>query len=134
MNTARDTYNRLFRPLLRAGGDFSNHKTRRTRQVDHLINERASLARRVARVRVGDEVGITRSGMDCDCSRYSYGFVQSVTTVVALWKLLEDHERSLDGPCSTHLVTPDEARGTPRESRDLALEAFEDGHPHVVYA
>jgi len=105
-----------------------------TAAIDYKIAFRADLAAAVLPHVVNGELGILRSGMDCDCSRYSGGSVMRFTSLVALAKAEDDHQYWLDGPESVAYVHPDVARGTPHESRDLAMEAYEDGHPHVVYA
>lgn len=78
------------------------------------------------------EVAIVRSGMDCDCSTFC-----DVSHVNANWYDVETYinedQSWADGPVSYSLITPaEEAEFNPPPSRDLALEAFEDGHSHIV--
>lgn len=78
------------------------------------------------------EVAVVESGMDCDCVQYS----GHVTITTADVRAVEDHiaERLAwaDGPINFRLMKPSEARGLVARSRDLALEAYENGHQHVV--
>lgn len=67
------------------------------------------------------------SAMDCDCARYSYAATFDNVDDALEWR--EGQYMGAEGPTSVYLV--DEV--DPPESRDLALEAFEDGHAHCVY-
>ena len=87
----------------------------------------------IARCAEGGKVAVVWSGRDCDGSRYE----NSVAIVEANKKALESHiEHSYewaDGPCAYYIERPSVARELKHSSRDLALEAFEDGHSHVIY-
>lgn len=77
------------------------------------------------------QIAIVWSGMDCDCSTY-----RRVHTVPATVKdVVKDIEHTYywaDGPCSWVLERLSKAYDDGFQSRDLILEAFEDGHPHCV--
>ena len=74
------------------------------------------------------------SGMDCDCSQY--GYVQAYPADYEGYRqAIEKAYEWADGPMSIDLIHPstlEEAKKS-QYSHDLAAEAFEDGHPHVVY-
>ena len=108
---------------------------RRLPRVDHLINERAQWRAHIDANTEGGMVALCRSGMDCDCSKYwDVRIVPAPVSVVAWLRELDNHCQWLDGPESTWFDKPsNHPEGDEHESRDLALEAFEDGHPHVVY-
>ena len=72
------------------------------------------------------------SGMDCDCSQYTHSTLIDNPTPMALLASEEDSYYWADGPMGIGYCKPSERPQS--RSRDLALEAFEDGHPHVVYA
>lgn len=78
-------------------------------------------------------VAVVWSGMDCDCVRYS----GNAYIIPSDWRSIMDHINSTyewaDGPCHYYFEKPSVAEQIHRQSRDLAMEAFEDGHPHVVY-
>ena len=116
----------------RAGYDWSRRGN--TKSVDYDINQRAAIRERILAVAVNGEYGIICSGMDCDCTAYRWESVQKVpTNWFAFMRSIYSHEESLDGPESTHYVRPDEVEDGKHIRRDLALEAYEDGHPSVVY-
>ena len=76
-------------------------------------------------------VGVVESGMDCDCVSYCYGRVHADMTVTAFLKRRDDIYAWADGPCYVSICAPHDLPDN--YSRDLALEAYEEGHPHVVY-
>ena len=92
---------------------------------------RQSLIRRIAELQVGGQVAVWESGRDCDSVRYS-GFKCLIPATVAEFDALYEHEHQwADGPFCLWVESPLLERQ--RCSRDLALEAFEDGHSHVIY-
>ena len=92
---------------------------------------RQSLIRRIAELQVGGQVAVWESGRDCDSVRYR-GFKCLIPATVAEFDALYEHENQwADGPFSLWVESPLLERQ--RCSRDLALEAFEDGHSHVIY-
>lgn len=100
--------------------------------IDLSINERAAMAEAFNRCAQDGMVGIVRSGMDCDCSRYVNSRVVKVPGVFKFQIDERHHQSFLDGPEHTTICAPDELPAS--WSRDLALEAFEDGRPFVVNA
>ena len=88
------------------------------------------------RARAGDngKVAIHIWQMDCDCSSWTTK-EEIEPTLEAWYALREDIHSYYDGPRGPtfHVMTPQEAAGFEAEQRDHALEAVEDGHPHVVY-
>jgi hypothetical protein len=100
---------------------------------DHPVYEVLEEHRRIAKCAEGGRVALVWSGMDCDGSRYS-GSVHLVAAAPKAVQAAVAHELEwADGPCSYYIERPSIAMTIPRESRDLGLEAFEDGHPHVIY-
>lgn len=98
---------------------------------DHIANH----ARFVERVRACVEdgmVAVVYGGMDCDCSRWDDRVVLLPAVPVVVDKWICDYHDGAEGPQWTRISRPSRA---PKKStsRDLALEAFENGHPHVVY-
>lgn len=98
------------------------------------LADKIAMKRRIAACAENGKVAVVESGMDCDCVRYS-GHVSIIDATVEAYEAHYDHvAKWADGPFSLGVVSPSEARKIKRQSRDLALEAFEDGHAHVVYA
>lgn len=122
---------RLFRRAV-SRGTFARRGN--ATRIDHLINRRAAWKAQIEACAVGGRIGIVVSGMDCDCSQYYRERIADAPRNVVAW--LREYERHcewLDGPETTGFVRPDQVTDGHYESRDLALEAFEDGHAHVVF-
>ena len=70
-------------------------------------------------------------GMDCDCVKYED------STTCASQSDFEEWENELyeyaEGTVWARQVSKAEYDKFSPSSRDLALEAYEDGHPHIVY-
>jgi len=69
---------------------------------------------------------------DCDMVEGSR-LVDIEPTLEAYEALFDDLSEWAEGPFSLTIVSPEDACEFRPEFRDLALEAFEDGHPHVVF-
>ena len=83
---------------------------------------------------VAGKIGIIIDGRDCDCVAYHREYVRDCWSSVAAFKRWNDERYdSLDGPETCELVAPGEVTPCYR-SVDLALEAYENGHPGTIYA
>jgi hypothetical protein len=74
------------------------------------------------------EVGIAWSSMDCDHT-YASGVVVVPANIYSVLKFEDSLYDDAEGPVSMTLTAPVRQRNP---SRDLALEAYEDGHAHTV--
>lgn len=127
MLTTREMYH-----ILRRTG-CAPLKRVRTSPIHHAINDRAGYAQILRSCVEDGKIGVARSGMDCDCTQYSYVQIMDAPSGAIKFAREEDfHYSSLDGTESTQWLKPSECI-IQSHSRDLALEAYEDGHPHVVY-
>lgn len=79
---------------------------------------------------VDGKVCVNERFMDCDCA-VGTGWTVIPATWVHYERCVNQIYENAEGPGSTWLSAP-ENKVEP-EFRDLALEAFENGHPHVVY-
>ncbi len=105
----------------------------RVADVHHVINSRGKARARIDSVAVAGLVGIHRSGMDCDGTSYSETFVIPAPVSIVKYMHDEDVRQSwLDGPENMHYCSPVGMKQA-RNTRDLALEAFEDGHSHCLH-
>ena len=102
----------------------------------HATHERVrrqQFLQSIARCAEGGKVAVVWSGRDCDGACYEH----SVAIVEAKKKAVDAHIEHTyewaDGPCAYYIERPSVARDLKYSSRDLALEAFEDGHSHVIY-
>lgn len=78
-------------------------------------------------------VALVWAGRDCDGVQYS-GQVQYVKATLEDVTKAIDHELEwADGPCNYVIAKPSEVVDVKYESRDLTMEAHENGHPHVLY-
>ena len=107
---------------------------RNVRWIHHTINERAQIAAAIQEHSVDGKIGIVTRGRDCDCVFYHHENIIDVPTPMS-WQLEQDRAQEwLDGPETTVFTSPLKIDKGRNESRDLALEAHEDGHPHIVYS
>jgi hypothetical protein len=78
------------------------------------------------------KIALVFSGMDCDGVTYQ----NSVHTVPANWKnvlqYIDDVVNNADGPVYYYLEYPSVAENLTYYSRDLGMEAFENGHSHYI--
>ena len=79
------------------------------------------------------KVAVVWGGMDCDC----VSFEGSVHIVDADWRSLIAHIDSqyegAEGPMHYKIIPLSQIEDIEYSSRDLTLEAFEDGHPYLIY-
>lgn len=80
------------------------------------------------------KVAIVHGGRDCDMAQWDNRVTILPASVAAVNGWWSEAYKWAEGPIWGHLERPSVAEGIESESRDLALEAFEDGHPHVCYA
>jgi hypothetical protein len=89
---------------------------------------RQDLAQQIKENAETGKIAAIESGMDCDGSRY-YGHRHLIPATVQAWDALRYRlAASCDGWFRLEIASPSEE--IEHSSRDLALEAFEDGHPH----
>lgn len=130
-NERRKLLKNLHRTMDRTGWLPKGHHVK---AIDLTINDRSAWKAAIDAATVNGKVGVVVSGRDCDgCSYYRERVRPAPSSVVAWLREYEHHFQWLDGPETTTFVRPDLVEDGLSESRDLALEAFEDGHPHVVY-
>ena len=69
---------------------------------------------------------------DCDMAEWTERHKVEATHT-AFGAFMERLYEDAEGSVWWSWMTPEEYDNFQRESRDLALEAFEDGHPHVIH-
>ena len=118
--------------VLREESELMSRRGRKLSPVHYTIPMRARYRRVLDQYVEDGMIGVIRQGMDCDCTAYVYEHVRpAFKGAVAFLQEEFAHQESLDGPESTRWLKPSEVK--PRhESRDLALEAYENGHAHRV--
>lgn len=75
-------------------------------------------------------IGLIVWSRDCDMCESTNGHVIKASEFN---EYVEDLYYNAEGPCNVTIVTVAEAEAFESSFRDRALEAFEDGHPHVIY-
>lgn len=102
-------------------------------QAPDYLAQRAALYKRMDACAEGGHIGLIVEGMDCDCACFSWGYTLPLTSHYAAARAIDRHYDDAEGPMSVAIVPPTKADRHKSTSRDLALEAFEDGHSHIVY-
>jgi hypothetical protein len=133
MNDIRESWRRFYRNARKDGIADRLTSGGRSSPLDQLIAERARLAERMSAVIEGGHYGVVVRGMDCDCSAFHWESVKPFRGIVDAWRFRDREYAEAEGPLSVAFVKPSEVQDGFHESRDLALEAFEDGHPHCVF-
>ncbi len=126
---SREDYLKI-RAVLKKVGDWGVWQREYVARADYL-QERADIAATLKEFADADGyVGIVESGRDCDCVQYCHGARRKFVGAFQFEKERQDILYWADGPAYVTLCRVDEL---PKSySRDLALEAYEDGHAHSV--
>lgn len=103
-----------------------------TYRVSELIG-RVRLWVEIRRKAEGGEVAVVHNGMDCDCSRWEGVVVYLPANLKEVEGWVESFYDNAEGPQGHYLEYPSVAASLRSSSRDLALEAFENGHPHSIH-
>jgi len=95
------------------------------------IQDRADLKERLDEVEHHGFIGVQWEATDCDHTHATGGRNRPRLTLVEEQRRRDMFFDDLEGPGCMWYVDPRE-NITHRTTRDLALEAFEDGHPHLI--
>ena len=79
-------------------------------------------------------VAIVYGGIDCDGSRWDNCVSLVPATITAVEQWAERYHAQAEGPQWQRLERPSVVADLVEDNRDLALEAFEDGHAHLLCA
>lgn len=120
-DTSREDWNKWIK-ILRKYGELE-------RACDPLA-ARAELKAELEANVVDGRIAIVVSGMDCDCVQYTHGHIEQYGGVIWFERLERNEHEWADGPKHVGFCKPKEKPKS--ESRDLALEAYEDGRPHLI--
>ena len=81
-----------------------------------------------------NQVAIMMSGIDCDGVEWSNApSIMDNPSVQKIMKFEREYYEYVDGSKNWGLCKPSTVVGVRSTSRDLATEAYENGHPHVLY-
>jgi len=97
------------------------------------LKENLDFQRHIDKHAVDGKVAIVYGGVDCDHSRWDnrVAIVNANITSVIGWE--NDYMEYAEGAQWCDIEPMAYALSLKESSRDLAMEAFEDGHPHVIY-
>ena len=79
------------------------------------------------------KVAVVWSGVDADCVSWGNRVDIVSSSYLQIEKMLNDVYEWSEGSIDFYYEKPSIAEKLTETSRDLAMEAFENGHPHVVY-
>tara|TARA_B100000131_G_scaffold271117_2_gene271288 strand:- start:44 stop:511 length:468 start_codon:yes stop_codon:yes gene_type:complete len=79
------------------------------------------------------KVAVVWSGVDADCVSWGNRVDIVSSSYLQIEKMLNDVYEGSEGSIDFYYEKPSIAEKLTETSRDLAMEAFEEGHPHVVY-
>jgi hypothetical protein len=127
----REVWRKVWRSLRENGGKGRFLKAHRKAYMHERINERETIKTRLAASVEAGMIAIVHSGMDCDCSQFSYVDHVPVMSVISFQRNFDRVHQDAEGPTSYYFGKPSQYPIS-HESRDLALEAFENGHAHYV--
>jgi len=116
----RSLIRRLFRELNRNKVDF--------------LAQRIERKKRLAELQEGGMVAIVYGGIDCDGGRWDNRVSLVPATITAVEQWAERYHAQAEGPQWQRLGRPSVAADLVEDDRDLALEAFEDWHAHLLCA
>lgn len=95
------------------------------------IAQRVDLQNLIDSCTVDGRIGKVVSGMDCDCVQYCHGREIDAPRAIKWQAEVNSEYEWADGPMSVSICRPDEL--PENYSRDLAMEAYENGHPHSIH-
>jgi hypothetical protein len=102
-------------------------------KVDFLAR-RADLKARIGQLQENGKIAIVYGGTDCDGGRWDNRVSEVPAIPVAVGRWHDRYEAQAEGPQWQTLEKPSIAPDVVGDDRNLALEAFEDGHSHVLFA
>jgi hypothetical protein len=104
----------------------------RVQDAQRARQHRAKFLRDVRELAERGKLAIVSGGRDCDCAEWRDAVSIVPATVAAVDAWVESFYSNAEGPQWHYIARPSVARKLKRSSRDLALEAFENGHPHYI--
>lgn len=99
---------------------------------DDYLAERVDLQKLVSANSENGQVVILESGMDCDCVAFSNQKYKVAALPIAVRTEMDRIYGNAEGPCHLSITSPSAAKAMDYRSRDLGMEAYENGHPSRV--
>ena len=105
----------------------------RDRAPDDYLAERVQLKKVIDSNVEDGKVIILEEGMDCDGVAFTNRKYKVQAIPAAVRYAMEKIHNDAEGTCSLRVVSPTVGNASKRTQRDLGMEAFENGHPGVIY-
>jgi hypothetical protein len=106
--------------------------TKKRGRFDPLAHK-LEIVKKIKNFAENGEVLLIESGRDCDGVEYGGRTCLMDANFVSVNAYIEKAEDWADGAIYFEFDRPSNAENYSRSSRDLTLEAYENGHPHVIY-
>lgn len=100
--------------------------------LNQKITQRGEYARQIEFYRVGDKVWAQTGGRDCDMCKSTTAPFLTEANAFQWERLIDRLWESAEGPVWYWLMSAADAAEASGSFEDLALQAYEDGHPHYV--
>ena len=101
--------------------------------TEDYLAKRVELLETIAAKSEGGKVAIVHGFMDCDGGRVDNLVTILPATVVAVEAFRNKSLEYAEGPVWMNLDKPSDTEEIETSRRDLAAEAHENGHPHVLH-
>lgn len=99
------------------------------------LRERRNIRQLIADRSVNGVLYVSTWSRDCDMCEGTYRHkLEADDLFQAYIDFWEQKAEDAEGPFAVHIITKEQYDCFQSSTRDRALEAFEDGHPHVIYA
>ena len=98
------------------------------------LTQRGTLKTHLAELQEEGQIAIVYGGIDCDGGRWDNRVIIVPATVIAVERWVDRYHAQAEGQQWQSLERPSVAATLMADERDLAAEAFEDGHAHVLFA
>lgn len=96
-----------------------------------MLERRQALKHAIERKQEDGRIAVVFGGVDCDGGMWDNRVDLIPANVVAFIRWENLYEDGAEGPQWHHIARPSEVEGLEKTSRDLGMEAFENGHQHV---
>lgn len=104
----------------------------RDAQYTDALASKSAFKARLDSLSVNGYVVICVNSVDCDMTHASYTRLIPASLMACQCEEADIYNGA-EGPTSVDYASPYDVEPNQYETNDLALEAFENGHPHVVY-
>jgi len=102
-------------------------------EIEDHFKEKKEIVEAIHESTENGKVAVVYGGRDCDMSQWDNRVTLLPATFAHVNRWADDYMEGAEGPQWWHVEKPSSVEDLEASSRDLALEAHEDGHPHIVH-